>query len=61
MDSLQSLGAEEHMKLRVVKVMDEKMGLNMADTLPMRGAGLGVLCCDVLCCAGLCWPCLEDV
>ena len=33
MDSLQSLVAEEYMKLRVVKVMEEKMGLNMADTL----------------------------
>ena len=30
------------MKLRVVKVMEEKMGLNMADTQTMLGAGLGL-------------------
>ena len=35
MDSLQSLVAEEYLKLRVVKFMEEKMGLNMADTLSM--------------------------
>ena len=29
------------MKLRVVKVMEEKMGLKMADILTMLGAGLG--------------------
>ena len=33
MDSLQILVAGEYMKLRDVKVMEEKIGLNMADTL----------------------------
>ena len=40
MDSLLILVEEEYMKLRVVKVIEEKMGLNMADTLTMLGAGL---------------------
>ena len=37
------------MKLRVVKVMEEKIGLNMADTLDVRGwAGLAWRKSDIL-------------